>query len=126
MQGGVSVYFGAVGALRSPERLPQTEAEERRMSKPWAIAPSSGSLELDEKRLELRRPRVGVHRRRCQEVRQRTSVARVARGVAPVQGKADLPHLLAVDFQRDEALGHHGDALDRSARGGDLDLRAVG
>ena len=46
-------------------------------------------------------------------------------GIAPVDGEADLPHLLAVDLHRAQALGDHRDPLDRPTRGRDLDLRTV-
>src|SRR6516165_1721625 len=61
MQVVVSMYLETTCALRIPERLPQTEAEERRMSSVMFVLLLSGFLELDEERLELGRPGVWVH-----------------------------------------------------------------
>src|SRR5262245_18757087 len=124
MQVVVSMYLETVGTDRMPEWLPQTEAEERRMSRLMALLPSR-FLEFDEEGLELRRPGIQVHRRRRREVGKGTSVA-VRRFVPPVQREADLPEGLPVDLERTEALGHHRHTRDRAARRGDLHLRPIG
>src|SRR5438876_7383262 len=88
----VSMYLATVGTLRIPERLPQTEAEERRISRFWLMSSSSRLFQPDQEGLELRRPGVRVHRGRRQQVGERPCVVRVA-GVAPVDREPDLPHL---------------------------------
>src|SRR5450759_1877636 len=127
MQVDVSMYLATVGTLLMPEGLPQTEAEERRISRlcTLMIVASSRLLELDEERLELGRPRVWIHRGGRQESRQRSGMPGGAGRVAPVEGEADLPQLLPVDLQRKQPLRDHRDAFDGSARGGDLHLRSV-
>src|SRR6266498_4178066 len=96
MQVVVSMYFETVGTLRIPDRLPRTEAEERRISRFWLmIVLPSRFLEFDQEGLELGRPRVRIHRGRRQQVGEWPGVGRVS-GVAPVDGEPDLPHLLSV------------------------------
>src|SRR5689334_16446293 len=124
----VSMYLETVASLRIVERLPQTAAEERRTSRACGIIALLPSclLEPDEKGLELRRPRVRVHRGGRQEIRERAGVASGAGGVSPVERESDLPERLAVDLQGAQTLGDHRGSLERSARRGDLDLGAVG
>src|SRR5215831_819473 len=126
MQVDVSMYLDTVGTTRSPERLPTTEAEERRISRPCTLMPflPSRLLELDEERFVFRRPSVGVHRRWRRCVREGAPMLLGTRK-APVKGEPDVPHLLAVDRHRAEPLGHHRDALNRAARARDLDSRSV-
>src|SRR6185295_5545051 len=122
----VSMNLETTGRWRSPVLLPQTEAEERRISSPWMATgpPPSGLLDADEESLVLRRPGVGVHGGWREQVGQRPRVAGVAR-VAPVDGEADLPDRLAVDLERVEPLGDHRHSLDLSPLGDHLHLRAV-
>ena len=66
MQVEVSMSFETAGSERRPVPLPQTEAEERRISRFWyAMAASSRLLDLHEEGLELRRPGVRVDGRRA-------------------------------------------------------------
>src|SRR5450759_156381 len=123
----VSMYLATVGTLLMPEGLPQTEAEERRISRlcTLMIVASSRLLEFDEERLELGRPRVRIHGGGRQEIRQRTGMPGVASRVAPVKREADLPELLSVDLEGEQPFRDHRDAFDGSARGGDLHLGSV-
>src|ERR1035438_2071509 len=86
----VSMYLATVGTLRMPEGLPQTEAEERRISRlcTLTIVSPSRLLELDEECLELGRPRVRIHGGGRQEIRQRSGMPGVAGRVAPVDRKS--------------------------------------
>src|SRR5512138_972416 len=88
----VSMYLETVGTLRIPERLPQTEAEERRISRVCTlmIVLPSRLLDTDEESLVLRRPGVRIHRGRSQRVGQGSGVLRISR-VAPVDRTTDLP-----------------------------------
>src|SRR5262245_30047178 len=100
MQVVVSMYLETTGTVRMPEWLPHTDAEERRISRACVVlivVPLSCLIELDEERLELGRPSVGVHGGGRQEVGERSGVVRIA-GVAPVDRKTDLPVLLAIDL----------------------------
>src|SRR5437763_1328372 len=96
----VSMYFETVGIGRNVERLPRTEAEERRISRDCntaiVVALLSGLLELQEEGLVLGSPRVRVHGRRSQGVRERAAVS-LGAGEAPVNREADVPHRLAAD-----------------------------
>src|SRR6266545_2507829 len=58
MQVVVSMYFATVGTDRIPDRLPHTEAEERRISRFCCtlISSSSSLLDAHEEGLVLRRP----------------------------------------------------------------------
>src|SRR5450759_3088835 len=127
MQVDVSMYLATVGTLLMPEGLPQTEAEERRISRlcTLMIVASSRLLEFDEERLELGRPRVWIHGGGRQEIRQRSGMPGGAGRVAPVEGKTDLPQLLPIDLQREQPLRDHRDTFDRAPRGRDLHLRPV-
>src|SRR6476660_9397508 len=91
----VSMYLETVLAVRIPERLPRTEAEERRMSRfcTLTVVLLSCLIEPDEEGLELGRPRVWIHRRGRQQVGERSRMAGIA-GETPVDRKADLPRLL--------------------------------
>src|SRR5215831_9720926 len=101
----VSMYLETTGTVRIPDRLPQTEAEERRISRFCTlIFASSRLVQLDQEGLELGGPGVRIHGRGGQEVGQRAGVVGVA-GVAPVNGEADLPYLLPIDLHRQEPLG---------------------
>src|SRR6187549_716819 len=85
---------------------------------------TSGLLQLDQERLVLRRPGVGVHGERGQHVGERPGVV-LGAGEAPVDREPDLPDLLAVDLERREPLGHHRDAADLAARRAHHHLAAV-
>src|SRR5262245_22171784 len=110
----VSMYLETVAWVLIPERPPQTEAEERRMSRLMSLL-LSRFLEFDEEGLELGRPGIRVHRRGRQEIGERAGVA-VRRFVAPVQGEADLPELFPVHRHRTQAFGDHGQPLEGAAR----------
>src|SRR5262249_27397292 len=84
----VSMYLETVGTVRMPVWLPQTDAEERRISRVCVLMVASRLLELDQERLELGRPGVGVHGGRRQEVREGAGVVGVPR-VTPVDREAD-------------------------------------
>src|SRR5262249_5689914 len=122
----VSMYFETTFAVRMPLKLPRTEAEERRISRFCVLISLllSCLLELDEEGLELGRPRIGVHGRRSQQVRERARMVLLA-GESPVDWEANLPRFLSVDLQRVKALGHHGRSLDRASGRRDSDLRSV-
>src|ERR1700733_8541448 len=84
IQVDVSMYLETVGVSRIPDRDPQTEAEERRISRFCVLmAAPSRLLELDEEGLELRRPGIRVHRGGRQHVGEGPRVALLA-GEAPV------------------------------------------
>src|SRR5438094_6438581 len=111
MQVVVSMYLETVAAVRMPDRLPRTEAEERRISRFWLmIVLLSRFLDPDQERLELRRPGIRVHCRRSQQVGERTGVFRVPR-IAPVDRESDLPGLLPVLSHGIEPLGDAGSPL---------------
>src|ERR1700738_2955077 len=128
MQVVVSMYFETVGVLRKPERLPQTDEEERRISRLCVAMTDlpSDFLELDEEGLELRRPGVRVHGRRSQVIRERARVSGVSRGVPPVEREANLPDLLAVHAEGPQPFCDPRAALHGARSRGYLHLRAVG
>src|ERR1039457_5293619 len=100
MQVDVSMYLATVGTLLMPEGLPQTEAEERRISRLctlMVVAPSR-RLRFEAQRLEPRRRRVRIHGGGRQEIRERTGMPRVAGRIAPVKREADLAKLVPVDL----------------------------
>src|SRR4029453_7507985 len=100
MQVVVSMYFATTGSRRIPVFSPQSEAEERRISRVWVgIAASLHFLELHQEGLVLGRPGVRVHGRGRQHVGEGSRVAGVA-GEAPMDRETDLPEVLAVDLQR--------------------------
>src|SRR5262249_14948864 len=124
MQVVVSMYFETVGMLRRPERLPRTEAEERRISRFCTLmAASSNLLDFDLERLVLGRPDVWFEHRGSQEVGEWPDAHPRE---APVDGEADLPDVFSVHVQRSEAPGHERLALDRAAGARDLDHLLVG
>src|SRR5262245_52483859 len=122
----VSMYFATTFAVRSPLRLPRTEAEERRISRFCVLISLllSRFLELDEERFELRRPRIRIHGGWSQEVGEGTRVVFLTRE-SPVNRKPDLPGFLSIDLERVQPLGDHGGALDRSSSGRNFHLGAV-
>src|SRR5262245_11513839 len=75
----------------------------------WALFPgmalSSGLLDIDEKRLELRRLRVGVADVWSQSIGQIAVLRHTLE--APVDGDAHHVHRLAVHLPRLDALGDH-------------------
>src|SRR5512140_2764440 len=97
----VSMYLETAGRARIPDSVPCAAAEERRISRVCGVFVTTPSrfLESHEERLVLGRPRVRVHRRRGEEVRERSGVARASGRIAPVEREADVPDLLAVDRQ---------------------------
>src|SRR5262249_57437544 len=95
----------------------------------WAILSDSldafALLEAHQEGLEFGCPGIRIHRRGRQKVCQRAEVVWVT-GIPPVNGESDVPDRHAVDPHRRQPLGHHGNALDRSARRSHSSLRAVG
>src|SRR6266540_3606126 len=87
--------------------------------RPQRPAPSH-LLQINEKNLELKRPRARISDKRRERVGQPVpTVARVTvsgyADVAPMDGDADLKYLLTGDRHRAEALGNHSQDLDLAA-----------
>src|SRR5712672_2670270 len=76
-------------------------------------------LDLDEKRFELRRLRVGITDERRQRVGDEAGFRKALE--APVDGNADVVQRLAVHLQRSQPLGHDGHGIDVAAIRGHLD-----
>src|SRR5579872_917454 len=99
MQVVVSMYLATVAVVRIPVLVPHMDAEARLISSACSLmAASSCLLEFHEESFVLRGPGVRIHRRRREEIRERTGVALVGL-VAPMQREPDLPHRLTVDLQ---------------------------
>src|ERR1700724_3885689 len=88
--------------------------------RPRLPAPASDLLQVHEEGFELWRIGIGVAHKRRERVGQpvralaRVGISRNA-DEAPVDGNADLEHLLTVDRRRREPLRHQSEHLDLAA-----------
>src|SRR5580658_9064860 len=81
-------------------------------------------LDLDEKRLELGRLGIGITHRRGQRIGEESRYGDADE--APMDRYADRVDNLAVDGQRTDAFGDHGNRLDVAAVRTHFDLLARG